>query len=198
MLASSETRPDRRPSIVICAYDVADGGWDAVEDLSGAIWHPAGARTVPVAPGEPARLAELLSNHLREADCRAVLLVGRTRRSDGFRVQMRAENRTLDGAHRLSETGPALARTTAPVAEMVRALKEAGLSADASSDDEDDAGGFLLYSVLTSLPDDADVPAVGLLRAPAGIDQIALDKGVRAAAAAIARHLSPLPRARAN
>lgn len=198
MLASSETRPDRRPSIVICAYDVADGGWDAVEDLSGAIWHPAGARTVPVAPGEPARLAELLSNHLREADCRAVLLVGRTRRSDGFRVQMRAENRTLDGAHRLSQTGPALARTTAPVAEMVRALKEAGLAADASSDDEDDAGGFLLYSVLTSLPDDADVPAVGLLRAPAGVGQIALDKGVRAAAAAIARHLSPLPRARAN
>lgn len=198
MLASSETRPDRRPSILICAYDVADGGWDAVEDLSGAIWHPAGARTVPIAPGEPAHLAELLSHHLREADCRAVLLVGRTRRSDGFRVQMRAENRTLDGGRRLSETGPALARTTAPVAEMIRALKEAGLPADASSDDEDDAGGFLLYSVLTSLPDDADVPAVGLLRAPAGIDQIALDKGVRAAAAAIARHLSPLPRARAN
>ncbi len=198
MLASPETRPDRRPSIVICAYDVADGGWDAVEDLSGAIWHPAGARTVPVAADEPAQLVELLSEHLRDADCRAVLLVGRTHRSDGFRVQMRAENRSLDGAHRLSETGPALARATAPVAEMVRALKEAGLVADASSDDEDDAGGFLLYSILSALPDDADVPAVGLLRAPAGVDQITLDKGVRAAAAAIARHLSPLPRARAN
>lgn len=198
MLASPETRPDRRPSIVICAYDVADSGWDAVEDLSGAIWHPAGARTVPVAAGEPAHLAELLSEHLRDADCRAVLLVGRTHRSDGFRVQMRAENRSLDGAHRLSETGPALARATAPVAEMVRALKDAGLAADASSDDEDDAGGFLLYSILSSLPDDADVPAVGLLRAPAGVGQIMLDKGVRAAAAAIARHLSPLPRARAN
>lgn len=198
MLASPETRPDRRPSIVICAYDVADGGWDAVEDLSGAIWHPAGARTVPVAAGEPAQLVELLGEHLRDADCRAVLLVGRTHRSDGFRVQMRAENRSLDGAHRLSETGPALARATAPVAEMVRALKDAGLAADASSDDEDDAGGFLLYSILSALPDDADVPAVGLLRAPAGVGQITLDKGVRAAAAAIARHLSPLPRARAN
>lgn len=196
MLASPETRPDRRPSIVICAYDVADGGWDAVEDLSGAIWHPAGARTVPVAAGDPTHLADLLGGHLRDADCRALLLVGRTRRSDGFRVQMRAENRTLDGAGRLSETGPAMARATAPVAEMVRALKDAGLTADASSDDEDDAGGFLLYSILAGLPDDVDVPAVGLLRAPAGVGQITLDKGVRAAAAAIARHLSPLPRAR--
>ena len=34
----SDTRsgdaPDHRPSIVICAYDAAEKGWDPVEDLS--------------------------------------------------------------------------------------------------------------------------------------------------------------------
>lgn len=196
MLASPEIRPDRRPSIVICSYDADDGGWDAVEDLSGAVWHPAGARTVPVAGGAPDRLADRLRDQLGDTGCRAILLVGRTEPADRFRVQMRAANRTLDGSARLTRTGPAMARVTAPVAEMVRALKDAGLAVDASSEDEDDAGNFLLYSLLTSLPDDADVPAVGLLRAPAGADAALLDKGVRAAAAAIARHLSPLPRVR--
>jgi pyrrolidone-carboxylate peptidase len=196
MLASTELAIDRRPSIVICTYDADDGSWDAIEDLSGAVWNPAGARTIPVPADAPVRLAERLNAHLRASDCRAVLLVGRTNNSDGFLIQMRAPNRTLDGTGRLNLTGPAIARTTAPVAEMVRAMKDAGLCANASSLEEDDAGSFLLYSILTSLPDDTDAPAVALLRAPVGTRQDTLDKGVRAAAAAIARHLSPLPRSR--
>lgn len=198
MLASSEIGIDRRPSIVICTYDPEDCTWDAVEDLSGAIWNPAGARTIAVGSDAPVRLAERLSEHLRASDCRAVLLVGRTNSSDGFLVQMRAPNRTLDGSGRLTLTGPAIARTTAPVAEMVRAIKDAGLPANASSLEEEDAGSFLLYSILTSLPDDADAPAIGLLRVPAGTGHDTLDRGVKAAAAAIARHLSPLPRSRSN
>ena len=198
MLASTEIGIDRRPSIVICTYDADERSWDAVEDLSGAVWNPTGARTIAVGSDTPARLAERLSEHLRASDCRAVLLVGRTNTSDSFLIQMRAPNRALDGKGRLTVTGPAIARTTAPVAEMVRAIKEAGLSANASSLEEEDAGSFLLYSILTSLPDDTDAPAVALLRAPAGTGHDTLDKGVKAAATAIARHLSPLPRTRPN
>ncbi|CAN5299589.1 hypothetical protein BH10PSE2_BH10PSE2_19430 [soil metagenome] len=194
-------RADLRPAIVICAYDLDEAGqnpvtWDAVEDLSGQAWSPAGARTVAVAAAAPEELALTLSSRLRDADCRAVLLVGRTRRSDRFRIQMRADNRALHGEERARPTGPATARVTAPVADMVRALTAAGLRADASSDGEEDVGSYLLYSILSALPDDQDAPAVGLLRAPIDVDDTALRRGVKAAADAIARTLSPLPRPR--
>jgi pyrrolidone-carboxylate peptidase len=194
----AEKTPDRRPAIVICAYDADDGAWDPVEDLSGKPWNPAGARTVAIPAGSPEELVETLSHSLRDPDCRAILLVGRTHRTGSFRVQMRAENRALTGGAKLSHTGPAMARATAPVADMVRALNAAGLHADASSEGEEDIGSFLLYSILTSLPDNADVPAIGLLRAPVDIADEAVQKGVKAAAGAMARTLSPLPRARPN
>ena len=193
----AEKQQDRRPAIVICAYDIGDVAWDPVEDLSGLPWNPNGARTIAIAAGAPEQLAQTLSLCLREPDCRAILLVGRTHKSGSFRVQMRAENRALIGGEKLSHTGPAMARATAPVAEMVRALTAAGLHADASSEGEEDVGSFLLYSILTSLPDDADVPAIGLLRAPLDVADEMVQKGVKAAAAAMARTLAPLPRARA-
>lgn len=89
-----------------------------------------------------------------------------------------------------------MARTTAPVAEMVRALNEAGLTVSASSEAEEDAGDYLLFRILNALPDGEDAPAVGLIRAPANMDDAALTAGVKAAAGAIALHLSPLPRHR--
>ncbi|MGA0544277.1 hypothetical protein ACO2Q1_03280 [Brevundimonas sp. VNH65] len=196
MISSTETRPDRRPSIVICAYDAADDGWDLAEDLSGTPWSPDGARTVPVAADAPGSLAADLAERLRSADCRAILLVGRTRRSERFRIQLRAENRTEDGSARLIPTGPATARTTAPVADMVQAMREAGLAVDASSEEDEDVGSFLLYSVLNSLSEETDTRAVALLRAPMDVGPAAVAKGVKAAAAAIARNLSPLPRGR--
>jgi hypothetical protein len=79
---------------------------------------------------------------------------------------------------------------------MVRALGEAGFPAEATSDSEDDAGSYLLYRVLTALPDNADAVSVGLLRTPAGLEPDAARRGVEAAAMAIARHLSLLPRTR--
>jgi pyrrolidone-carboxylate peptidase len=194
----AEKTPDRRPAIVICAWDADDMAWDPVEDLSGLPWNPNGARTVAIPAEDPQQLVETLSHKLRDPDCRAVLLVGRTHKSGGFRVQMRAENRAPTGGAKLTHTGPAMARATAPVADMVRALNAAGLHADASSDGEDDVGSFLLYSILTSLPDNADVPAIGLLRAPLDVPDEAVQKGVKVAAAAMARSLSPLPRARTN
>jgi pyrrolidone-carboxylate peptidase len=191
-----ETQPDRRPAILVCVYESEDPSWAALEDMADDGWHPHSARALPIGPGDPDVLAGLLTGELEDPDCRGVLLVGRTRRTDGFRIQMRAENRTLTGGARLVRTGPALARATAPVAEMVRALTDAGLAADASSESEEDAGSYLLYRILTALPDSVDAPAVGLLRVPAATDPQDLRTGIRTAAGAIARHLSPLPRIR--
>ncbi|RZJ00795.1 MAG: hypothetical protein EON90_06060 [Brevundimonas sp.] len=198
MLDTAETPPDHRPAIVICAWDAGEVGWDPVEDLSGVPWSPPGARTVAVPGGEPDALADTLAAHLGDQRCRALLLVGRTRRSTDFRLQIRAENRSLDGAHRLTSVGPAIARATAPAAEMVRAMNAAGLTVDASSDAEDDAGSYLLYRVLSGLAEGLDTPAVGLLRAPEGRSAADVQKAVKAAAEAMARHLSPLPRSRAS
>lgn len=195
---ASETSPDHRPAIVICAYDADEAGWDPVEDLSGQPWSPVGARTVAIPGGEPDALAETLVAHLADQRCRALLLVGRTRRSAAFRLQIRAENRSLDGVHRLTSVGPAVARATAPAADIVRALTEAGLSVDTSSDAEDDAGSYLLYRVLSSLPEGLDTPAVGLLRAPENEADADVQRAVKVAAEAMARQLAPLPRSRAG
>lgn len=190
----AENQPDRRPAILVCVYETADLLSNALDGGDG--WAPPGARLRSVGPGEPADLAGRITDELAHADCRAVLLVGRTRKSDGFRIQMRAENRDLTGGKKLSETGPGLARATAPAADMVRALNDAGLIADATSDSEEDIGSYLLYRILTALPDNADAPSVGLLRVPAAVEGEQLRMGVQTAAAAMARHLSPLPRAR--
>ncbi|GLS01983.1 hypothetical protein GCM10007859_20030 [Brevundimonas denitrificans] len=192
-----EAAPDFRPALVICAWDVDETGWDPVEDLSGAPWNPVGARTVAVAAGEPEALAAVLSAHLEDRSCRGLLLVGRTRRSDAFRLQIRAENRSLDGG-RLDVVGPGMARATAPVADIVRSLNEAGLAAEASSESEEDVGSYLLYRILSGLPDGPDTPSIGLLRAPERETDAAVQRAVKAAAQAMAHHLPPLPRSRAN
>ncbi|MGV3579306.1 hypothetical protein [Brevundimonas sp.] len=192
----AENQPDRRPAILVCIYEADDPLSAALDTEGGAVWAPAGARVRAQGPDEPTALADVITRQIGEADCRAVLLVGRTRKSNSFRVQMRAENRTPTGGAKVSITGPAMARATAPAAEIVRELIEAGLAADATSDSEEDVGSYLLYRILTALPDNADAPSVGLLRVPALIDGEQLRRGVQTAAAAMARHLSPLPRAR--
>lgn len=198
MAELDQTPTDTRPGIVICAWDAGETGWDPVEDLSGEPWNPNGARTVPVASDAPDALATTLTAHLKDRRCRALLLVGRTRRATGFQLQMRAENRAADSGERLDAVGPSVARATAPVAEMVRALTDAGLSAGATSDAEEDTGSYLLYRVLADLPDGADTPAIGLLRAPENEPAAAVQKAVKAAAQAMAQHLAPLPRIHAT
>lgn len=193
-----EADPDHRPALVICAYDADDRSWDPIEDLSGEPWSPSGARTVAVPGGEVEALADVLANHLGHQRCRGLLLVGRTRRSDAFRLQIRAENRSLGGGRRLDNLGPGLARATAPVADIVRALQEAGLPANASSESEEDAGSYLLYRVLSGLPDGPDTPAIGLLRAPEHEPDASVQRAVKTTAETMARHFGPLPRYRAN
>lgn len=187
-------RTDRRPALVICAYDRGGLGWDPGTGLSGETWSPPGARALIVPSDEPEALVRELSSQMTDRDCRGLLLLGRSERGQGFQIQMRAENRALDGSGKLTTTGPAIARSTAPVAEIVRALQEAGLKAAATSEGREDVGSYLLYSILTRLPDDVDAPAVGLLRVPAHASPSDLDQGVRLAASVIARHLAPLPR----
>lgn len=189
-------RPDRRPAIAICAWDPGFTAWDPVEDLSGDPWHPVGARTLPVSgSAEADALAADLSALLARGECGALLLVGRTAHPGAFRLQMRAENRRLDGADRLDHTGPGVARATAPTAEIVRDLVAAGLDALAASDAEEDAGSYILYRILNDLPDGPASPAIGLIRAPSDVADAKVQLAVKTAASAIARHLAPLPRA---
>lgn len=190
--------PDHRPGIVICAYDADESGWDPVEDLSGRPWSPTGARTLAVAGGDAEDLVQTLAAHLEDRHCRAVLLVGRTRRSSAFRLQLRAESRSLDGVRQLNAAGPSIVRATAPTADIVRALTEASLAVDTSSDAEDDAGSYLLYRVLSALPEGLDAPAVGLLRAPEHASDEDVRRAVKATAEAMVRHMSPLARSRAS
>lgn len=192
----AENKPDRRPVILACIYEADDLLWAGMDADGASALSTAGAQVRSLAPEEPAALAGLISSQLADADCRAVLIIGRTRKSTGFRIQMRAENRALVGGGKISQIGPALARATAPAAEMVRALIDVGLAADATSESEEDAGSYLLYRVLTALPDNLDAPAVGLLRAPISLHGDQLRLGLQTATAAMARHLSPLPRAR--
>jgi pyrrolidone-carboxylate peptidase len=192
------TQTDHRPAIVICAWDVDEAGWDPVEDLSGEPWNPVGARTVAVPADSPGHLADELSGHLRDPRCRALLLVGRTQRPGRFLLQLRAEHRAPDGSRSDHGTAPSVARATAPIAEMVRALNDAGVPAEATSEADDDSGTFLLYSVLSGLPDGIDTPAIGVLRGPGDASDAAFTKAVKTAAQAMARHMSPISRARAG
>lgn len=191
-------RADRRPGIVICAWAPSWTAWDPVEDLSGEPWCPPGARTLAI-PGDtsPDRLAETLTEILTQEDCTALLLLGRTIHSGPVRVQMRAENRRLDAQGRLDETDPGIARVTAPVADILRDLLEAGVSAIATSDAEEDAGSYVLYRILAELPDTLNSPSIGLLRIPDGESEAVVRTAVKTAASAIARRLAPLPRSSA-
>lgn len=191
----SNGRPDRRPVISICAWSPSYRAWDPVEDLSGDPWNPPGARTLAT-PGDASAetLAETLTGLLSRGDCSALLLVGRTVHVGPIRVQMRAENRRLGEPGRLDSTGPSIARVTAPVADILRDLTEAGVSAIADSDAEEDAGSYILYRILADLPDSLESPSIGLLRIPDGEGENTVRTAVKTAASAMARRLAPLPR----
>lgn len=178
------------PGIVICAWDPADQRWDPVEDLSGEPWSPPGARTIAVAAEAPAPLAERLSRHLEDSGVRALLLVGGGQ-GDGFELQLRAENRDPGGAQRGDRLGPGLARATAPAAEVIRGLADAGVMVRSTSEADPDAGSYLLYRVLAQLPDEGETPAVALLRAPPETPSPEVCKAVKTAAQVLTQHFSP-------
>ena len=191
----SNGRPDRRPVISICAWSPSYRAWDPVEDVSGEPWNPPGARTLAT-PGDASAeaLAATLTGLLSRGECSALLLVGRTVHAGPVRVQMRAENRRLGEPGRLDNTAPSIARVTAPVADILRDLAEAGVSAIADSDAEEDAGSYILYRILADLPDSLESPSIGLLRIPDGESENTVRTAVKTAASAMARRLAPLPR----
>ena len=191
MSLSPPIRTDRRPTLAVCAYDFDDADWDEAGQSEALGFGGGGVRSLLVEPDTPQVLAGALRARLIAGECRGLLLVGRSAQAERFRVQMRASNRNLEGSGKLSGTGPAMARSTAPVAEMVRELKDAGLPAEASSEGEHDVGSYLLYAILTGLPDDLPTPAIGLLRAPATASRRDMARGVRIAANAMAQGFSP-------
>jgi pyrrolidone-carboxylate peptidase len=144
-------------------------------------------------------------------------MVGVAAKARNFRVEMRAQNR-VDRRRRDAQgrawvgdkilpTGPAVARATAPVAEMVRAIQDAGFPAEASSDAGDYLCNFTLYRMLVGAAGDPKGPTAGFLHVPVAIvrddREIVLsisdtERAVKAAAAAFALRLRPVEPALAS
>lgn len=185
---------DTRPEIVVCVCD--PGVEAALSDASALSSGLTNARASRMNGSDPEDLAGALERRLRDPACRALLIVGRAR-DGGFRIQTRAENRALNGKTRFHPTGPGVVRATASAQEILRALIDAGQSAEVTSQSDEDVASYLLFRALCGLPDGVDAPAVGLLRVPSG-DADRAGAGLAAAMSAIARHLSPAPRAAAH
>jgi hypothetical protein len=137
--------------------------------------------------------AEALLRALDTGEIQGLLLVAPGRSEGAFQLQLRAENRTPDGA-RLRPVAPCVARATAPTTELMRALAEHGEAVEVVSSVPADAAGVLFYDVLAGLSDQRDTPPIGLLRAPADAAVERLQTAAAACAEAIGRRLGPLPR----
>lgn len=181
---------DARPEIVVCVCDPAVDA--ALGGASALTLGLASARARKVEGADAEALARDLERQVRDRSCRALLILGRAREGR-FRIQTRAENRTLGGKARFLPTGPGVVRATASAQELMRALTDAGQDAAVSSESDGDAASHLLFRALCDLPDGFDAPAVALLRVPAD-DPARAGVGLEAAMTAIARHLSPSPR----
>jgi hypothetical protein len=181
---------DLRPEIVVCVCDPAVEA--AVGDASALSSGLSTARARRIRLDDPERTAMDLSQRVRDRDCRALIIIGRAREG-GFRIQTRAENRVLGGKGRYLATGPGVVRATASAQDLVRALTDAGQSAEITSEADGDAASHMLFRALCDLPEGMDAPAVALLRVPAD-DPQRVDLGLKAAMSAIARHLSPVGR----
>ena len=186
---------DTRPGLIVCAFDRPRPGWDLVEDLMGRLWSPPGARTVMIAADQPVPLARSLHSELATPGVRGLLLVGNAEVGDEALIPLRALNRSADGVDRASDDGPGVVRSTAPAAEMIRALAQIGMVARIEPDGATGAGGYLLYQILASVPDTELAPSVGMVLLPPNLEPEATREAVKAAASAMATSLSPLPRA---
>lgn len=191
MAGQTGAAADRRPAILVAGWDADDDVWSLVEDLSGEPWHPAGARTLQAAPD--AEGSGDLTALLNQDGTRALLLVGRSRHADSFEVQVRA-SLPATVARPAGDVRPSVARATAPVSDILRAIADQGLRAAIASEDEPDTGSMLLFDLLSDFRDAAEPPAIGLLRAPAQETEANVRKALKAAVQAIANHLTPLPR----
>ena len=140
---------------------------------------------------------EALGTAVEDAD--GVLLLGIDPQADDFAVEMRACNHASTthpdhaGARRpssrISRVGPAVSRSTAPVADLVAAIAHEGLPVRASSDAGDYLCNYVLYRLLTERAE----LVTGLVHLPMLADREALVRGGRAAARVFARALTPRP-----
>lgn len=185
---------DTRPGLIVCAYDRDRPEWDLVEDLSGRLWDPPGARTVLVPSDQPQDLAQALQLALATPGVRGLLLIGEAEQGDEALIPLRAWNRSADGATRAMVDGPGVMRATVPAADMINALGQVDLPARIDPEGATGTGGFLLYHVLASVPDQVLAPSVGLLLLPPDLGGPVLREAVKAAASAMAASLAPLPR----
>ena len=209
-----ELPSDLAPALLICGFGpfpaaLVNPASLVVGSLRERGWSPNGARAayslIPtiwdVAP-------ERVQEAMVDCGCAGVLMVGVAARARSFRVEMRAQNRTAKtrpdasgavlGRDRIDPTGPAVARATAPVADMLRALRAEGLSAEPSSDAGAYLCNFTLYRVLTGYAGRLAAPSAGFLHVPqaretAGPDAPSnletIELAVRAAAQAYAEAL---------
>ena len=184
---------------------------EVVERLIAQAWAPRGARVrALVAPVRWGGSAEMIDQALRESGCDGALMLGVAGKAREFRVEMRARNHAdrrrpdADGKlwrnAKIDPTGPAVARSTAPVVEMMRAIQDAGYPSVASSDAGDYLCNFTLYRLLTGVGEGVDGPPVGFLHVPRfferdGVDVPVelddLERAVKAAATAFAFSLMP-------
>jgi hypothetical protein len=171
----------RRPHVGLCAVGL--GEITAPPPGPGIA---AGYRALP-------ETVEAVLDALDANEIQGLLIFAPGRRDGAFQVQLRAENRTPEGL-RLHPVGPSIARATAPVPELVRALLDQGETAEVVSSLPPDPAGLLFYDVLTGLSDQRDTPPIGLLRAPGDASAERLQAAAAACAQAIGRRLAPLPR----
>lgn len=190
-LGSESEHPDDR-RLLICGFQPAEGAEaDATEramaQLAHADWAPAGVTTTYFfAPRVWTTATEAIADMMRASRAGAVLLVATARRSPDFAIEMRAQNRVsitkpdsagqLRPSGRIASVGPAVARATAPVADMLHGLLDVGLKAHASSEAGDYICNYVLYRLLTEVASDTGAPPLGCLRAPSvGADGQQLD-----------------------
>jgi pyroglutamyl-peptidase len=172
-----------------------------VERLAALNWAPPGVRlrgqVIPVSwSGAPRAAIEAA----RAFEANAILLLAASTQSAEFRIEMRAQNRAarrradaegeLWSDDRILPTGPGVMRATAPVAEMVQAIRSAGHGVRASSESGDYLGNFVLYRLLAECGADAQKRPVGCLTIPARIDLEAAEQAVKAGVQAFAARLS--------
>jgi pyroglutamyl-peptidase len=205
-----------RPALMVTGFGPFPGAphnptADVIERLLHQQWAPPGfAVHGLVAPVLWGRSAEVIAEAIRASGCNGALLLGIAGKAREFRVEMRAANHVdrrrpdADGklwrGDKIDPTGPASARSTAPVADMMRAIEDAGYPSVASSDAGDYLCNFSLYRILTGLGDGAGAPPVGFLHVPRAVlkngeDALLevddMERAVKAAVRAFALHLAP-------
>jgi pyroglutamyl-peptidase len=217
MLEMSDTGWEARAKLLITGFGPFPGVPEnpsglIIEKIASEGWAPPGAALeAEVVPVQWSGAPETIAHRVRSSGCDGVLMVGVASKARTFRVEMRAQNRVnrrrrdADGAAWIGEKilpiGPAVARATAPVADMVRAIQRAGFPCEASSDAGDYLCNFTLYRVLVDTAADPQPPTAGFLHVPMevvrdgrlmplGLSEI--EHAVKAAAAAFALRLAPV------